>query len=404
MKTIVFINTQKSGSSREALQTSRRMGYETVLLTKKLSQINNRNLFPEVSKMILCDIDDFEALRFEIKQLQKANYELVSIISFIDPYCFTASKLAELFGINHFSTEAINKMQDKKLSRACLKGTPYTPWYSIIHSFNECLSCDVRERLPLMIKNPQSSGSRDVILVNSMAEFYDNVKRLLSLYPYQVIIEQYIEGEQYLVETIVENNKIHIIAIIEQEIFLYNGHSIVIGYNLKHNLKKEFQLSLGKAVHDIINLHGMEQGTCHLELRYINNNWKLIEINPRISGGAMNDIIRYGLGINLVEETLKLALKEELNITPKYALHINAQYLTCNFSGKLLKVTGRNEALNSQGVINVFIKPTRGQFISVPVAMGFRYAYVLANGISEQDALVKAKRALNKIKLHVLKE
>ena len=45
---------------------------------------------------------------------------------------------------------------------------------------------------------------------------------------------------------------------------------------------------------------------CHLEFRYVYENWKLIEMNPRVSGGAMNRMIEEAFGINLVEETIKL--------------------------------------------------------------------------------------------------
>ena len=56
---------------------------------------------------------------------------------------------------------------------------------------------------------------------------------------------------------------------------------------------------------------GIENGALHLELRLTQNGWKLIEINPRISGGAMNNMLQ-ALGFSLVEETLKILLENSL--------------------------------------------------------------------------------------------
>src|SRR5690554_5684888 len=155
MRTIIFINTQRSGSSREAIEIAKSLGYKTVLLTKKISHIKNRDDFSEVDDMILCDIDSFEDLIHEIKQVEKQS-ELVGIISFIDPYVHAASILSEDFNLSNFTAKAINKMQNKKLSRECIKHTPYAPWFKIIRTRSEIDCREIMGRLPLIVKNPRS--------------------------------------------------------------------------------------------------------------------------------------------------------------------------------------------------------------------------------------------------------
>jgi len=403
MKTIVFISTQKSGSSREAIKAARQLGYETVLLTNRISQMNYQEDFPDVSQMVFCDVNDYRDLKENIRKLQEDGLEIETIISFIDCAGYVASVLAQELGIGCFTTDAIFKMQDKILSRECLKNTKYAPWFQILKRGYPYSKDEIKRRLPLILKDPNSTGSKDVYLVNSLEEFSEKLDRLMS-YQDAVIVEQYLEGPQYLVETLVENKEVKIIAIIEQEIYLYQGHSIITGYALQHHLPKDIEISIKKAVIEIIAFHGMENGSCHLELRYVKNEWKLIEINPRISGGAMNELILYGTGINLVKETLHLALKEPLQLKPIYEMDMNVQHLISLVSGKLIKVTGMKEALNSDGVVKIFVKPRRGNMIYPPISMGNRYAYVIAYGESEHIAKVNAKVAANKIKFHILKE
>ena len=78
----------------------------------------------------------------------------------------------------------------------------------------------------------------------------------------------------------------------------------------------------------------------------------------------MNEIIRYGLGINLVQETLNFIINQEINLVPKFKMYINVQYLIVLFTGKLLKVSGRSEALNSEGVIKVLLNQEGAKALS----------------------------------------
>ena len=65
------------------------------------------------------------------------------------------------------------------------------------------------------------------------------------------------------------------------------------------------------AIKKILTTLEMVHGSCHLEMRWCKGVWKFIEINPRMSGGAMNRLIIEGTGINLVKEIIKMNLGQE---------------------------------------------------------------------------------------------
>ncbi|RST56898.1 ATP-grasp domain-containing protein, partial [Siminovitchia terrae] len=125
---------------------------------------------------------------------------------------------------------------------------------------------------------------------------------------------------QYLVEVLVHNGKINIVAIFEQEI-TKEIKFIVTGYAIRLNVKDDFYNKLYNTVESIINDLKVTNAACHLEIRYVNGNWKLVEINPRISAGAMNRMIEEAFGINLVEETIRLYLGDEPNLIRKHEKH-----------------------------------------------------------------------------------
>jgi hypothetical protein len=71
MRTIVFIETNKSGSSREAIKAAERLGYFTVLFTNRQKYIQQRTEFPEVHQMILVELSNYDELKKKRPQITK---------------------------------------------------------------------------------------------------------------------------------------------------------------------------------------------------------------------------------------------------------------------------------------------------------------------------------------------
>lgn len=394
----------KSGSSREAIKAAEKLGYFTILLTSNEKFLKQRTEFPDVHRMILVDFSNVEGLRTTIKGFQSEGLIINAIISFVDPYMYLATKLHEEYCNKVLSIDAIKAMEDKILTREILKDSPFTPNFFKLNgmeSEESLASISKHYSYPLMVKSPISTGSKDVIKVENDKELFDSVNLLARKYPDQsILIEEYLDGPQYLIETVVINGNIHIIAILEQEITQYERF-IITGYKLLNEINKTLLLNIQQAVESIIKSFKMETGTCHLEIRIIQGQCKLIEINPRISGGAMNRIIEIGYGINLVEETLKISLGIPPNLTKKWKKPVFTQYVTISKRGILEKVTGKERASNLPGVQEVYVKPRKGRLLTPPISMGQRYAYIIATGYSSIQAKKNAKTAAKEIKFHL---
>jgi len=369
--------------------------------------------------MQFCDLNNLEEIKLDVRRLILNGIEICAIVSFIEPYCHTACILAEEFGVNHFSTQAIQAMQDKILSRQILSESPYNPRFTVLGEGNMPLSSTpmkLKKSFPFILKLPHSCSSKDVFKINNAKQFKRYLEKISQKSTDPILVEEFLDGPQYLVEVIVHQKKLHIVAIIQQEIN-YNMRFIITGYNLLLDSPEDFYQDLRAAVEDIVLIHGMESGACHLEMRHVwkknavpiahedtdwghldQKEWKLVEINPRISGGGMNRLIEIGLGFNLVQETLKLALGQEPNLIPRHKQNVFAQYVILSEAGLLEKITGRKKAFNCPGVQEVFLRPRKGALLVPPLSMGHRYAYVIATGDSEESARINAKFAAAQIK------
>ncbi|HDR4479365.1 TPA: ATP-grasp domain-containing protein [Bacillus cereus] len=407
MDTIVFIETNKSGSSREAIKAAEKLNFFTVLLTKKTKFINERTIFPDVHQMILTDINDYDNIITTIEKLNKSGKNIKGIFSFIDPYVYVAARLSEKFCSNIVSTKAIHHMENKILTRNVLKDLPISLNYSIYkptESLSSFFKKNNKINFPLIVKSPKSTGSKDVLLVKNKDQLILSIQSLLKKLPNEeILLEEYIDGPQYLVEILVQDGKVHIIAVIEQEITFFERF-IVTGYSLLGRVEKRLYNSLFNAINSVIQAFNMKNGACHLELRRIDNVWKLIEINPRISGGAMNDIIEIGHGINLVQETIRLMLGNKPSLVKKHYKYVYAHYLTVKSTGKLIRVTGKNRSSKYPGVEKVFIKPKKGTTLKPPTSMGHRCGYVLAAADFKAEAKKIALEAAKEISFEIQEE
>lgn len=400
IQTIVFLETSKSGSSREALRAARRLGYYVVVITGRRRE---HSQYPEVNEMVRIPAFRYEALNKQIMMLQDKGKQVMAILSFVEPYVSLATRLAESYSLNILSSEAIMKMEDKILTRDALADTPYNPYYAIISN---------RKQLPefleehanmgqLILKSPKSYGSRGVLRADNAKQLQAYANHLFYKYPgHPILVEQYLPGQQYLVEVLVYNNQVSMVAVIEQEITFYKRF-IVTGYLLLAESPGSLFEDIYSVVSSLVKELGITMGACHLELRLVDNDWKLIEANPRISGGAMNQMINVSCGINLVQETVRLALGEEPNLEKPYSQYVFTQYLTASSSGILKSVTGRNRASRHPGVTDVYIKYLRGTEIGPPTSMGKRCGYVMAVGNSPEEARRRAKTAANEIRFNL---
>jgi biotin carboxylase len=401
MKAIVFIGTNKSGSSYDALKAAACLHYYTVLITNQRSVLTKRAEYPHAHLIIHCDIDKTDSVKNCIASLSRRNLDIKAIVSFIDPYCHTAAVLSREFGLKSFSAEAIAVMLNKIESRKAIAETPYVPFFYEINAEQTLDKEIIEKNLPLVLKAPTSAGSKDVYKVETYGQYEEALDDIRTRYPdLPILAEEYLDGPQYLIETVTTGGKVNIVAIIKQEI-TFTGRFIVTGYQMILDHECSFYRSLKETVCAVIAKHGIEDGPCHLEIRHVDNQWKLIEVNPRISGGAINSFIQTAYGINLVEETLRFALGFEPDFSQRFKKDAFLKYLILPKEGVLVKVTGRHRALNCAGVEQVYIRPKRGALIFPPFSMAYRYAYIIATGNSAEEARENAAYGASQIIFHL---
>src|SRR4051812_25318217 len=104
METIVFLGSNKSGSSRDAIIAAQELGFFTVLLTDRNKLIKQRTEFPDVHQMILVhNLQNKEMIYKQISLIKNQGKQIKAIISFIDPYVSLAAQIAKELNLSNLS-------------------------------------------------------------------------------------------------------------------------------------------------------------------------------------------------------------------------------------------------------------------------------------------------------------
>lgn len=402
MKAIVFVDTNKSGSSRDGLKAAKKLGYFIHVLTNRASLLKRNEEFSEIDEIHKVELKKKECIREAIINIQ-STYHVVCIISFIDPYVQVAAELSNDLCDTNISAESIKIMGNKALTRTHLKSKKYSPHYFVVQQADvmKNVILQLKGNYPVVMKLPDSTGSKDVFFIKNESQLRNRMRHLRKMHPYEeILIEKYVEGPQFIVEAIVYEGNIQIAAVVAQEI-TQKKRFIVTGYSLSSKLDSELHSELIKVSREIISDLGLQNGNCHLELRCSGEEWKLIEANPRMSGGVMNRLIEEAYGFNYAEQIIKVYVGDRPLLVRERESCVYAHYLTVSSLGTLEKVTGTEQARKEPGVVDIHIKPKNGQTVTPPLSMGHRYGYVLAKGETESEAKERALQAAGYIHFHL---
>lgn len=232
---------------------------------------------------------------------------VVSIAS--DLTAISAAYVSELLGCVTTPYRTICETTDKYKMRERTKNIKIkSPKYMKITNIDQAMFIDMD--FPLIIKPTDRSGSRGVTLVRDPSRLIESIERALSCsFTRSVIIESFIDGIEYSVETLTYNGIHQIIAITEkfttgEPFFVELGHFQPTNINLKK------QKEISGVCQEVLDVLGIKYGASHIELKIRpNGEIFLIEVGPRMGGDMIGSDLTYlSTGYNYLKNTINVSL------------------------------------------------------------------------------------------------
>lgn len=215
------------------------------------------------------------------------------------------------------------------------------------------IKCDVNTDLsdlndfPYIVKPVDSSASRGVVEVHNAEQLKEAVTGACELSRSRIaIIESFIYGKEFSVETLTQNGETHIIQITEKltrgedkGFFVEDTHiePARICETDAEAIRKEV-LRAAKAV-------GVDNCPTHTEIKLWDGKPYIIEMACRLGGDYItSDLVPLSTGISMMENLIRLSLGETIDVEPKYRKWSCVQFLNEEnyFRCKDFTETGKN--------------------------------------------------------------
>lgn len=217
---------------------------------------------------------------------------------------------------------------DKYLMRKHLFENNFNvPKFSLIEKTEDIDEVDF---YPAVLKPLDSSGSRGVKLVKTKKDLISSFSQSLKFSRSgKLIVEEFIQGKEYSVETLSQNGKTHVIAITEKTI---KGSEDIFFVEDRHvipaNLSPKDEKLINKSVTKLINSLNLGDSATHTELKINENGLYFIEVGARLGGDFItSDLVPLATGVDMLDNIIRISLGEKVQATKTKNMYAGVQFL-----------------------------------------------------------------------------
>lgn len=305
------------------IQKAKELGYKTIV-TDFCDQAPG---FKFADCKCVVDTHDLEG-NLQIAQ----DYDVAGVLTTSDYPVNTVAYICNEMGIKGISIEGAKICTNKYLQRKILLENKMK-----VPRFLKCNILDFNIEnisdfeFPIIVKPLSSSGSRGVIKVIEEGDM-QKVLDAASVYASDniILIEEYINGNEYSVEILIQNGEIFIITITQKELLQSNDNFVEGRHIVPAQLKKSVEDKIKKYSYEVINVIGLDNTAVHLELKVTKRGEPiLIEVGCRLGGDYItSDLVPLSTGVDMLESIIKIAVNEKINITNKISKFVGVQFIT----------------------------------------------------------------------------
>jgi len=203
-----------------------------------------------------------------------------------------------------------DKLQCVKTLRALGQAVPQT--YPVDDLSEAERAAEALGGYPLIVKPRSGGGGRGVSLVRNASELAGALVCARRAYgPGQqgVLIQELIGGVSVGVEAFFAAGELAAAFVLDDQ--FEPGYVSPAGHSLPPTLPEPDLREVEQAVAGFGRALGLRDGPANFDLRHVDGHTVLIEINPRLGGNSITDLVRSAYGVDLAEATVCAALGQD---------------------------------------------------------------------------------------------
>jgi biotin carboxylase len=176
---------------------------------------------------------------------------------------------------------------------------------------------------------------------------------------------------------------------------------VELGHDFPAGLPADMDKDIIDVAHHALRALGLAWGPLHIELRLTPNGPMIIEVNPRLAGGFIPEIVRLALGIDVVRETVRLAAGEKPELRSRQRMSASIRFVTPGRDGTIDEISGIAAALRTAGVVDVQMYRKRGDRVQIENDFRDRIGHVVSCAKASIVAAQAAESARNLIEVQL---
>jgi carbamoyl-phosphate synthase large subunit len=167
---------------------------------------------------------------------------------------------------------------------------------------------------PVIVKPRDNSGSRGVKYCRNRDELISSIAEALEFSRLDsVLVEEYIEGQEYSVESLHYNGKSEVIQFTEKKTTAF-PYNVELGHKQPANLTYEQKKAILRIVQKIGEMLKFDNCPSHTELKINERGIFVIETSPRLGGDSITStLVPLSTGINMEDLLINIAFFEPVD-------------------------------------------------------------------------------------------
>ncbi len=406
---LAVVESQLSNFGLTPLRAAHELGFHTVLVSSDPDRYRVVGIAEEVfakhiDQIVRADTNSVEAV---VEALQPFHTEgrLRGVMTVTDYNVPVVAEVASRFGLPGLSPQAARACRDKLLMRyACAEAGVAAPGFHQATSEQEALDAAGRFGYPCVVKPMTESASIGVTLCRTQDEVlaaYRDIGSSPTDFRGQprrpgALVEEYLLGFEVSVESVLVDGERRVLGVTDKALGAH-PYFVEMGDTFPSMLSAPVREQCTELACRALEAVGHDFGAAHVEVKVTAKGPHIVEVNGRMPGAEITQLIREATGIHLQREVVRLHTGQTADLTATRDQAAASRYLAARTSGVLTGIGGSDLALRVPGVVDVDLEAGPGDRVRPAENNLDLLGYVVAVGDTTGDAVRRAEAALGQL-------
>lgn len=408
---IVFLESNPTTGLRAIEESALKLGARITFITSDLEfylkgkPLSDSQLRLAIRILQVANSGSFSELKSIVLDLNQRD-PIDAFMSFSEYHMVPCAKLAEFLGLRHISSKAASIARNKFKTRRTLERARIPqPKFVMVRSVEKAIAQAERLGYPVVVKPIDGTASLNTRIVQNGFELTEQVTKIFSMTDYgrsttpgrAALIEEFIDAPVVSVETLTVDGK-HCVIGITDRTMIGEPYFVEGGYSFPVHPKNE--LDIINVALKALDAIGVQFGPTHTELFLTKKGPAIVEVNCRLAGGVIPQLIELATGRSILQDIVLLHAGEQ----PQQAITTSgvgtARFF---FSKEKGVVTGIGESVRTSdpGVKDYVLNVSPGRSVNTVQSNFDRLGYVITHATSRKASESLCELILSETKVHV---